>query len=84
MRPRQWVLSVFLFVVSVVFLFYSKTLLPPLKGEEASTTLLPAGSDCESVVAAERGVLSLFKEALSEIGSQHHRYDLSCAGQQLS
>ena len=50
MRPRQWVLSVFLFVVSVVFLFYSKTLFPPLKGEEASTTLLPAGSDCQALL----------------------------------
>ena len=50
MRPRQWVLSLFLFVISVIFLLYSKTLFPPLRDERASTTLLPAGNDCQALL----------------------------------
>ena len=50
MRPRQWVLSGFLFLVSVVFLFYSKILFPPLSGESSSRAVLPAGNDCQALL----------------------------------
>ena len=50
MRPRQWIISVILFLVSVVFLLYSKTLFPSLKEDGVSSVLLPTGNNCEALL----------------------------------
>jgi phosphatidylserine/phosphatidylglycerophosphate/cardiolipin synthase-like enzyme len=49
MRLRQWILSIFLFVVSVVFLLYSSTL---FRSDSGSRNLqsLPAAADCKALL----------------------------------
>ena len=50
MRLRQWLVSAFLFLISVVFLVYSKSLFTAKSGETAHSVALPAPSECESLL----------------------------------
>jgi phosphatidylserine/phosphatidylglycerophosphate/cardiolipin synthase-like enzyme len=66
MRPRQWILSAFLFVISVVFLLYSKSLFPTLTGQSASTAFLPAGSDCQALLLPNEDYYPYLKRRFQE------------------
>jgi phosphatidylserine/phosphatidylglycerophosphate/cardiolipin synthase-like enzyme len=51
MRLRQWVLSAFLFVLSVFFLVYSNTLFTSRGAQNATTSIaVPSPSDCQALL----------------------------------
>ena len=50
MRLRQWVFSGFFFLVSVIFLLYSKTLFNTRSTENTTTVPLPAAAECRALL----------------------------------
>jgi phosphatidylserine/phosphatidylglycerophosphate/cardiolipin synthase-like enzyme len=50
MRRRQWVISAFLFLVSVVFLLFSKTLFTSQTGQNNASLELPAANECKALL----------------------------------
>ena len=71
MRLRQWLLSAFLFLVSVVFLLYSKTLFKSSDGDNARTLSLAAATDCQALLLPNQDYYPYlrdhFKKAQSSI-----------------
>jgi phosphatidylserine/phosphatidylglycerophosphate/cardiolipin synthase-like enzyme len=66
MRPRQWILSAFLFVVSVVFLLYSKSLFPTFTGQKANSALVPAGNSCQALLLPNEDYYPYLKKHFQE------------------
>src|SRR5687768_13299905 len=62
MRPRQWIVSAFLFVVSVVFLFYSKTLFTSRAADPLNGQVLPAAIDCQALLLPNKDYYPYLKK----------------------
>jgi len=54
MRRRQWFISAFLFLISVIFLLFSKTLFTSGAPERNSALALPAASECKALLLPNR------------------------------
>jgi phosphatidylserine/phosphatidylglycerophosphate/cardiolipin synthase-like enzyme len=54
MRRRQWLISAFLFLISVIFLFFSKTLFTSGASEGNRSLALPEASECQALLLPNR------------------------------
>ena len=54
MRRRQWLFSAFLFVISVIFLLFSKTLFTSGAPERSRETALSEASECKALLLPNR------------------------------
>lgn len=61
MRLRQWILSVLLFLVSVVFLLFSKTLFTGHASQNAKSLDLSAANECRAILLPNKDYYPVLK-----------------------